>query len=389
MKKNIWITHPGNNNKQEETTMRTRVSVLTVVVTVLAALALLVPGAALAVGTLAGTTVSNDATVDYKVSGVDQTTITSSAISFTVDAKVDFAIIDSGGVGNTVTPAGATDTYYLTFTLTNNGNVGLDLDLDAYQASGDDFDQTLHANTFYVDANNDAIYDGGDTLVTYVDELEVGLSNTIFVVAAVINSPQPDGDIANIILNATAFYNSAGTTGSLGGGNGVIVADTGGDDNSGPLIGGINLDWILADDVTSGDGIEGVPAAFVVSTASLTITKTSTLLSDPINGTTNPVAIPGARISFTLQIDNGAGGAIATAITISDTMPANLTYTSAGITVINSLGAAGGTFGLTNASDGTEYGNAAGELSGSTVTVSGITLDAGERTQMMFNATID
>ena len=368
--------------------MRTRVSVLTLAVTVLAALALLVPGAALAAMTLAGTTVSNDATVDYKVGAVSQTQLLSNTVSFTVDAKVDFAITDAGGAWNTVTPGGAADTYYLTYQVSNNGNVGLDLDLNAFQVSNliDDFDQTLHASTFYVDANGDSLYDGGDTLVTFVDELEVGLSNTIFVVAAVINSPQSDGEIAQIILNATAYCNGAagGNAGDGGACTGIVVADADGDDN-----GCDGMDWELADDGNSGDGIEGIAAAFVGSSADLTVTKTSSLVWDPVNGSTDPIAIPGARISFTVEVANAAAGATATDIVITDQLPSTLGFNSATITLTNTGGGAG-SWSLTNAAGGCpEFGDACGWYDGTdTVVVKCITLDASDTATIIFTSNI-
>ena len=364
--------------------MKHRVSVLNILMAVLVALALLVPGAAMAVGTLAGTTVSNDATVDYKVGGISQPTITSAATTFTVDAKVNFALTDLIGIGNTVTPAGATDTYYLSYRVTNDSNVGLDLGFVTAQNVGDDWDQPLLAGVF-IDSNGNDIYDTGVDTATFVDELEVGFTNTIFVVADTISSPLADGDISNITLTATAYYNGAAGQGAL------IVDDAAsgspGDDNSGPG----SMDWVLADDGASGDGIEALDAAFLVSTATLTITKTSALLWDPINLFTNPIAIPGATISYTIQVSNAAGGAIATEITITDTMPAEMTYSSDGITVINGGGAGGGTFGLSNAQGGCpEFGSACGWYDGTdTVIVNGITLDANQNTQMIFNATID
>lgn len=364
--------------------MRTKVSVLTVVVTVLAALALLVPGAALAVGTLAGTTVDNSASVDYKVSGVSQTQLTSNTVSFTVDAKVNYSLTDLGGVGNTVTPGGATDTFYLSYRVTNTGNVGLDLDITTFQASGDDFDQTILGT--FVDSNGNNVYDSGTDTALYVDELEVGLTNTIFVVAAVINSPQPDGDIANIILNATAWYNgTAATKGGAGACTGAVTADSDGDNN-----GGCNtMDWELAGNIVGGNAVESLTVAFLVSSADLTVTKTSSLIWDPINGTTNPIAIPGARISFTVEVANSATGATATEVIITDQLPSMLAFNSTTITLTNT-GSGSGSWNLTNAAGSCpEFGNACGWYDGTdTVIVNGITLDASDTATIIFTSNI-
>ncbi len=384
MEKNIWKTHPGNNIQKEGTTMSTRVSVLTILLAVIVAIALFAPGAALAAGTVAGTTISNDATVDYKVGGFSQGQITSAATTFNVDAKVDFTVTANTGATNTVTSAGASNFYYLTFDVFNNSNTNMDFDLAVFDDTKD-FDQTILKTVVDTDADN--VYVSANDTDLYIDELAPGATIKVFVVADTVAAGHTDGWLSGHILNAVAWYGGNGGTKGWDGANTVVVADTGGDDASGPN----GYDWVRAD--TGNNGWEGASDNFLVSLTALTITKTMRVITDPINGATDPIAIPGATISFTIQIDNGAGGATATEITIVDEMPANLTYTSAGITVINSLGAPGGTFGLTNASDGTENGDAAGEFDAGagagTVTVSGITLDAGERTQMIFNATID
>lgn len=57
----------------------------------------------------------------------------------------------------------------------------------------------------------------------------------------------------------------------------------------------------------------------------LTVTKTSALVSDPVNGTTNPKAIPGAVMRYCVTLSNG-GNTSASSISLSDALPATLTY---------------------------------------------------------------
>lgn len=64
---------------------------------------------------------------------------------------------------------------------------------------------------------------------------------------------------------------------------------------------------------------------FNIAGANLTMTKTSSVVSDPVNGTTNPKAIPGAVMRYCLLVSN-AGPATATAISVNDTLPAGLTF---------------------------------------------------------------
>lgn len=69
---------------------------------------------------------------------------------------------------------------------------------------------------------------------------------------------------------------------------------------------------------------------FNVAGANLTIAKTSSVVSDPVNGATNPKAIPGAVIRYCLLVSN-AGPATASAIGVNDTLPANLSFVSGSI----------------------------------------------------------
>jgi uncharacterized repeat protein (TIGR01451 family) len=85
----------------------------------------------------------------------------------------------------------------------------------------------------------------------------------------------------------------------------------------------------------------------------LTASKTSRIVSDPLNGVTNPKMIPGAVVEYCVAVANAAGSATATNISVSDTLPAATTYLSAfGIKVdgtvtgatCNADGVAGGGF---------------------------------------------
>ena len=59
--------------------------------------------------------------------------------------------------------------------------------------------------------------------------------------------------------------------------------------------------------------------------AIISVTKISSLLSDPVRGSTNPLAIPGALVSYCILVGN-AGSAEATAVTATDAIPATMTY---------------------------------------------------------------
>ncbi len=76
--------------------------------------------------------------------------------------------------------------------------------------------------------------------------------------------------------------------------------------------------------------------------ANLTVTKTSTLVSDPVNGTSNPKMIPGALVDYVITVTNAGTGAVdANTITMIDPIPTTLdTFVSGtAVTYTDTLGA--------------------------------------------------
>ena len=67
-----------------------------------------------------------------------------------------------------------------------------------------------------------------------------------------------------------------------------------------------------ADGNVARDGIHFDEDDYTILAASLTATKSSRVISDPFNGTTNPKMIPGAVVEYCIAVANGAGGATAT-----------------------------------------------------------------------------
>ncbi|XVJ64602.1 MAG: DUF11 domain-containing protein [Sphingopyxis sp.] len=83
--------------------------------------------------------------------------------------------------------------------------------------------------------------------------------------------------------------------------------------------------------------------------ANLAIAKTSSVVSDPVNGTANPKAIPGATMRYCLLVTNG-GSATATAVSVADPLPPTVVFvagslrsgtTCAGATTVEDDNAAG------------------------------------------------
>jgi uncharacterized repeat protein (TIGR01451 family) len=275
-----------------------------------------------AAGTAAGTTVTNTVTLDYKVGGIDQNQV-STSVDFTVDRKVNLTVSEVGTTATTVSPGQIA--AVTAFTVSNASNAPLDFALAVTQLNGG----TVHSRPdnyevsnikVYADTNTNGAYDPGtDAEITYLDQVLADTSRTVFVVADVPLG-RATGDAAGIRLSATAAEATAAS--SLGA---TVTQDTGANRSV--------VDTVFADAATDGnlarDGIHFDEDDYVVLAASLTATKTSRVISDPLNLTTNPKMIPGAVVEYCISVANGASSATATGVTISDTLPSETTYDSA------------------------------------------------------------
>ena len=120
--------------------------------------------------------------------------------------------------------------------------------------------------------------------------------------------------------------------------------------------------------------------SYTIFTAALTALKTSRIVSDPLNGTTNPKMIPGATVEYCIAVSSASGGAAATDVAISDTLPATTTYEPAFGVKVN-----GTVTGSTCNADGAIAGaHAAGVVSGTIPSVA-----AGETRTVLFRVTIN
>jgi hypothetical protein len=275
---------------------------------------------AFAAGTTAGTTVTNNVTLEYKVGGIDQAQVTA-ADTFVVDRKVNLTVAETGSLATTVTPGQSA--AVTTFTVTNSSNATLDFALAASQLSGgtaphggtDNYNVT---NTkVFVDTNGNGTFDPGtDQESGYLDQVLADTSRTVFIVADVPVG-RATNDVAAVRLTATAAEATA--AGSLG----ATVTQTTGANTAG-------MDTVFADTNANGnvarDGIHFAEDDYIILAASLTATKTSRVISDPLNGTTDPKMIPGAVIEYCIAVANGSGSATATGVNISDDVPDETTY---------------------------------------------------------------
>jgi hypothetical protein len=353
---------------------------------------------AAASGTAADTTISNQATVNYKVATISQTAVNSNTATFEVDRHVDFTVVTDEGAVVTVTPS-STDNV-LTFTVDNTGNDTFDFDLAEVDLSGAaaKFGGTDNINAsataiWVEDGTTAGFQSGEDTLTSTIDDLAAGSNVKVYIVAS-FAAGLSDDDIASYYLRATALDST-----------GAALTDHDGDAD----IAGTVQNVFATDDgpaPTDGneDQIDSDYADYQVATATLTVTKSSAVISDPVNGAASPKAIPGAVIEYTLTISNAAGAATATDIALSDSLNTeiatngylafNTQYDATagqGIVVGHPDYSAGALTEYTNADDGPEYGGVSADwdVTGTNVvTVEGITLDASESATIKFRVTV-
>jgi uncharacterized repeat protein (TIGR01451 family) len=285
------------------------------------ALALLIANPAHAAGTTAGSTITNTVSVNYQVGGIAQTAVSDSE-SFTVDRKVNLTVAEVGNATTTVSPGQSS--AVTTFTVTNTSNAQLDFGLAPTQPAGG---SAAHGGTDNFNVSNvriflddgDGTYDGGDTLITYLDQVAADSISTVHVVVDVPLG-RATGDVAGVRLTATAAESTA--AGSLGA---TVTQTSGANGNN-------TMETVFADTNANGntarDGIDFDEDDYTVAAAAVSVTKVSSIISDPFNGTTDPKMIPGATVEYCVQISNAAGGASATNVSISDTLPTDTTYDS-------------------------------------------------------------
>lgn len=346
-----------------------------------ALLTLIFPAGAWALGTASGLSVDNQATISYQVSGVNQTAIESSptgnstpgagngsATSFLVDNVVRVVV---ASVANTAVAPLQTDAA-LAFTVTNTGNT-----TQGYSAAVVNGTTNIPMTNVHIvlDANSNGVVDTGETTYAagaYIQDLAADAAMQLLIVADAPAAAQAtDGDTDTYWLQVT----------TLTAGGGAVEAET----NSGAVDDPTAVDVVFGDAASddggtidaANNGRHADSGDFYVATATLTVTKTSAVISDPVLGTSpNAKAIPGARVTYTITIANASGTA-ADNVAISDDIPNNTTYVADSVTV-NSGGVpdSDGSITLTG-SPVTNIGIAVGSIAGSgTATVTfDVTID--------------
>ena len=126
---------------------------------------------------------------------------------------------------------------------------------------------------------------------------------------------------------------------------------------------------------------------FDVAGAELSVTKVSTVLNDPVNGTTRPKAIPGAVMQYCILISN-AGTAAASNIAATDPIPANVTYQAGSMNSGTNCGSAS-TPEDDNNSGADESDPVGASITGSTITITHGSLTASSAFALTYQVVVD
>jgi uncharacterized repeat protein (TIGR01451 family) len=321
--------------------------------------------------TSAGVTVHNVASVSFKVGGTVQTAPPDGTADFKVDRKIDLSVSEIGT--NTTSAAPLATNAALAFQVTNSSNDYIDIALAATRgsigtsASGTTSTELLPTTTTYsyysddVDADDatpgvdgdadgkiNGVLDANDIALTgsYLDQVAPGDNVTVFVVASALpglgaeSDPDKvqDGDLLAVKLTGTARSAYANQRVVTFDGTGLIVTP----DGTGSLGSSFADDTATADDSTkvenvfadgadtdssdvAGNGQDSSYDVYEIASATISVNKQSAVIWDPLNGTANPKAIPGAVVLYCIAVSN-SGGQDAGDVTISDDIPANTSF---------------------------------------------------------------
>ena len=314
--------------------MKTKQTTRFLLMLLIAALAVMVPQFA-AASTAPCTTITNLATANYSVGGIGQTPENSNTTTFDVGVKVIVTVTNNDGDEVTVVPG--TTKVALKFTVTNDGNAVHDYDLTAeasadttpspYDGADDSFDGTTIA--IYDDTGGTpGSFDATDSVITSLDDVAAdGGSAVVYIVYTPSDLSEDDLETAVYYLMATSkwaddaaiSYGTDSPEASEAGGScdGATSVDVVAGDGDGDATGDDDKDGEHSDD-----------GAFEVSSAIIGVTKSQSVIWDPVNYNSSPAFIPGAIVEYEIEIAN-TGGAAAVLTTITDALQvANLTLVS-------------------------------------------------------------
>ena len=281
-----------------------------------------------ALDTAFGTDVSNTASLSYKVNGTDIAK-NSNTVDFKVDRKVIFSVTDNQtGTDPVAVQAGGVATTV--YTVQNDSNAPISYALPV-PAAGTEYSYPKGDGSTITITSATAANSPDLIIPLLAGNITAGQDGDTIEITVAITVPDNavNGDTVTSTLALTAVEPATNANISNATGTGVTAGD--------PIV--ATLDTVLWNQAViqtvtlpgllDGTGVELTSTqAFIVEAAAITLTKSVKIVSDPINNTTNPKAIPGAIVEYTLTITN-SGQVAATGVDLSDEVPAVFDLTDA------------------------------------------------------------
>lgn len=356
------------------------------------AVLLLGSGGAYAAGTAAGTKVTNSVSLDFQVHGTAQTQQTAS-VDFKVDDKLVISVAnqDSGDITTNTEPG--SQKAVSAFQVTNDGNAQQDVILSAVNMPTGTTDPKNTSASSDLLVTTSGVYSDStcQTPISTISNMAVGAQQIVYICSSIPKSATN---------NQIAVVGLLAKVGAAGSGTAYASDDKSLNKNTTGTNGNITKELNIFAEAASAhpatgdsgadDGASSDLGAYKVQAASLAITKSVAVTKDPTNDS-NPHAIPGATLEYTVTIDNAPGAQSATSLDVKDTIPSNLTYIPGTINVQ-----------LQSASNGSPCADSSGTVTSGSDTatcnfntstkqieVNGFSVDASKQVIITYDATIN
>ena len=270
--------------------------------------------AAFALGTSAGTSITNTATVDYTLGGNPAVYTSSASDAFNVVEIIDVAVTWQDGANVPVNSPQANAA--LTFQVTNAGNGPEDFQVTAnFNLSGDDFNPTPALPTTLWRESNSTIglqTSGASPDTTLVVGGSISLNADATAIVYVLSDIP--GSLADTQVGHVQLSADAATPGAAGAAAGTELsgAGVGGD----AMVGSTNADG-------------SAQGSYEVSAPQVTLLKSIAQIVDPYGGSQPYTS---AQVTYRIQVDV-AGSGLAQGLVITDVIPVNTTYLAGSITL--------------------------------------------------------
>ncbi len=287
--------------------------------TLVTLLMMLLPQTGQAQGTPAGTTVSNQARLNFEIAGTPQQTLSTNN-DVTVQELINVTTIWQDATNITTTSPALEQV--LTYRVRNTGN-GVEtfmLGINNTLPGSDDFDP---ANPrIHLDGNGNSLYDGPllDPLYTPgSNDPQLDANGNDSVVLFVLNDI-PAG-LDNSQTGNSRLTVQSGTAGAAGSVAGTIL----------PGLGDSGVDAVVGNSSALASATGSYQVVNVAPDVS--ITKSAEVIDDNQSCNSTPCdPVPGATIRYTLQVDVSGTGTVEN-LAITDSIPANTRYTPSSITL--------------------------------------------------------